>query len=303
MIVMRIATDEVQLMCHTIALMRKIVILASLVTAFAFSAAAQVSEGDQHWNARAEGHQGGRAKPAQIEAAIAAYQKAVAQEPNNLEARWKLLRAIRFKGAYVAAAGEEKKRVYAFGKKEGDAAIAIVNRDLAAKGVKADAHEKQIADAARTINGAGEVFFWDSVNWGEWALAYGKMAAVREGAADRIRREATIAMLCDPKMDGGGPQRVLGRLHDETPHVPFLTGWASSSEAVRFLKESYRIDPTNKITRVFLADAMVSNDSKSGPEAIRILREVINTPNDPNYEVENAQAQEDAKALLREWGG
>ncbi len=207
MIVMRIATDEVQLMCHTIALMRKIVILASLVTVFALSAAAQVSEGDQHWNARAEGHQGGHAKPAQIEAAIAAYQKAVVQEPNNLEARWKLLRAIRFKGAYVAAAGEEKKRVYAFGKKEGDAAIAIVNRDLAAKRVKADAHEKQIAEAARTINGAGEVFFWDSVNWGEWALAYGKMAAVREGAADRIRREATIAMLCDPKMDGGGPQR------------------------------------------------------------------------------------------------
>ena len=146
------------------------------------------------------------------------------------------------------------------------------------------------------------MFFWDSVNWGEWALAYGKMAAVREGAADRIRREATIAMLIDPKTDGGGPQRVLGRLHDQTPHVPFLTGWASSREAVRFLKESYKIDPTNKITRVFLADAMVSNDSSSGPEAIRILREVISSPNDPNYEVENARAQEDAKALLREWG-
>ncbi|HXH37212.1 MAG TPA: hypothetical protein VNN08_01150, partial [Thermoanaerobaculia bacterium] len=124
-----------------------------------------------------------------------------------------------------------------------------------------------------------------------------------EGAADRIRREATIAMLSDPKMDGGGPQRVLGRLHDETPHVPFLTGWASSAEAVRFLKESYKLDPTNKITRVFLADAMVSNDSKNGPEAIRILHEVINTPNDPSYEVENARAQEDAKALLHEWGG
>ena len=52
------------------------------------------------------------------------------------------------------------------------------------------------------------------MNWGEWALAYGKMAAVRQGAADRIRSEATIAMLINPKMDGGGPQRVLGRLHD-----------------------------------------------------------------------------------------
>jgi tetratricopeptide (TPR) repeat protein len=302
MIVIRIDTDEVQVMCHTIAGMRKALIFASFAIAFAAATAAQVSDGDQHWNARAEGHQGGHAKPAQIDAAIAAYQKAVAQEPNNLEARWKLLRAIRFKGAYVASTSDEKKRVYGTGKAAGDAAIAVVNRMLSTKGVKANAPEKQIADAARTIPGAGEVFFWDSVNWGEWALAYGKMAAVREGAADRIRREATIAMLVDPKMDGGGPQRVLGRLHDETPHVPFLTGWASSKEAVRFLRESYKIDPTNKITRVFLADALVSNDSKSAPEAIRILREVINSPNDPNYEVESAKAQEDARALLREWG-
>jgi tetratricopeptide (TPR) repeat protein len=302
MIVMRIATDEVQGRCHTIAAMRKIMLVAAVIAAFAFPAAAQVSDGDQHWNARAEGHVGGRAKAAPIDAAIAAYQKAVAQDPNNLEARWKLLRAMRFKGAYVGATNVEKKNIYAGAKAVGESAIAIVNRLLAAKNVKSNAPEKQIAEASRTIPGAGEIFFWDSVNWGEWALAYGKMAAVREGAADRIRREATIAMLVDPKMDGGGPQRVLGRLHDETPHVPFITGWASSKEAVRFLNESYKIDPANKTTRVFLADAMVSNDSKSGPEAIRILREVINSPNDPNYEVESAKAQEDAKVLLREWG-
>jgi len=283
--------------------MRKTSIVAFALIAVAVTASAQVSEGDQHWNARAEGHQGGRAKPGQIDTAIAGYQKAVMQEPNNLEAHWKLLRAVRFKGAYVASTTEEKKRIYAIGKNEGQTAIAVINRALAAKGVKADAPEKQVADAARTIPGAGEVFFWDSVNWGEWALAYGKMAAVRQGAADRIRREATIAMLVDPRMDGGGPQRVLGRLHDQTPRVPFITGWASSKEAVRFLRESYKIDPTNKITRVFLADALVSNDSKNGPEAIRILREVISSPNDPNYEVESAQAQEDAKVLLREWGG
>ncbi len=277
--------------------MRKTLLLASVIMAIAVAAPAQLGEGDQHWKARAEGRQGGRAKAAQIDAAISAYQKAAAKEPNNLEARWKLLRAIRFKGAYVASTSDEKKRT------EGDAAIAIVNRALSAKGIKANAPEKDIANAARAMSGAGEVFFWDSVNWGEWALAYGKMAAVREGAADRIRREATIAMLVDPKIEGGGPQRVLGRLHDETPRVPFMTGWASSKEAVRFLRESYKIDPASKITRVFLADAMVSDNSKNGPEAIRILREVINSPNDPNYEVEEAKAQEDAKVLLQQWGG
>src|SRR5712692_1935995 len=191
---------------------------------------------------------------------MAAYQRAIAQNPNDLEGRWKLLRALRFKGAYVASSTDEKKQIYSTAKKAGEDTLAIVDRLLSAKGMKSvsKATEKQVADAAKSIPGADEVFFWDSVNWGEWALAYGKMAAAREGAADRIRREATIAMLMNPKLEGGGPSRVLGRLHDQTPRIPFITGWASNREALRFLNESMKVDPTNKITRVFLAEAMVN---------------------------------------------
>ena len=164
------------------------------------------------------------------------------------------------------------------------------------------ATEKEVAAAAKSIPGAGEVFLWDAVNWGEWALAYGKMAAARQGAADRIRRGATIAMLIDPKLEGGAPSRVLGRLHDQTPRIPFITGWASNREAQRFLNESMKIDPTNKITRVFLAEAMVSGNSDTKPQAIQMLKELLTTPNDPNYEVEQAAAQDDARALLKKWG-
>src|SRR5882724_2729297 len=209
----------------------------ALLLFIAATATAQVPEGDQHWAMRAEGHQGGRAQAAHVDAAIAAYRKAIAQNPNDLEPRWKLLRAIRFKGAYVAATDQAKKPIYAEGKKAGEEALALVKREPRAPGV-------------------AEVYLWDAINWGEWALAYGKMAAVHEGAADRVRREATIAMQMDPKLEGGAPARVLGRLHDETPRVPFLTGWASSKEAVRLLNESLKLDPANKITKVFLAEAM-----------------------------------------------
>lgn len=274
------------------------------VLSLAAVASAQVAEGDQHWAGRAEGHQGGRAKAGPIDAAISAYRAAVTKDPNDLDARWKLLRAERFKGAYVASTNDQKKPIYAQAKKDGEAALALLDARLRAKGVRSviKATEKQTADAARTIPGAGEVFQWDAVNWGEWALAYGKLAAVKEGAADRIKRESTIAMLIDPKLDGGGPARVLGRLHDQTPHVPFLTGWASSREAVKYLNESLKADPTNKITRVFLAEAMVNNNSDTKPQAVQMLKDVIASPNDPLYEVEHAQAQDDARALLKKWG-
>ncbi|HYS52981.1 MAG TPA: hypothetical protein VER58_04350 [Thermoanaerobaculia bacterium] len=282
--------------------MRNVIAISALL--FASVASAQMAEGDQHWAARAEGHQSGHAKPAQTEAAIAAYQKAVAQNPNDLEARWKLLRTLRFKGAYVATSTDEKKQIYSQAKKAGEETLAIIDRQLSAKGIRSvtKATEKEVADAAKSIPGADEVFLWDAVNWGEWALAYGKMAAARQGAADRIRRGATIAMLIDPKLEGGAPSRVLGRLHDQTPRIPFITGWASNREAQRFLNDSMKIDPTNKITRVFLAEAMVNGNSDTKPQAIQMLKELLTTPNDPNYEVEQAAAQDDARALLKKWG-
>jgi tetratricopeptide (TPR) repeat protein len=275
-----------------------------LVILAATSAMAQLADGDQQWALRAEGAQNGHAKADHINAAIAAYQKAVAADPNSLEAHFKLLRALRFKGAYVATTNDEKKQIYGDAKNAGEQALAVVDKRLREKGVNSisKATETQVADAAKTIPGAGEVFLWDSINWGEWALAYGKLAAARAGAADRIRREATIANLVDPKLEGGSPSRVLGRLHDQTPRIPFITGWASSKEAVKFLNESLRVDPTNKITIVFLAEAMVANDSDTKPQAVQLLKAAVTSAIDPNYVVEQTAALNDAKNLLKRWG-
>ena len=276
--------------------------IAAIVLLLALPLAAQVAEGDRHFASRAQGSQHGRAKAEPVNAAIAAYQRAVAANPNDLEARWKLLRAMRFKGAYVAANNEEKKVIYGAAKKAGEEALAVVNRLLAARNVKANAPEKAVAAAVHAIPGAAEVFLYDAINWGEWALAYGKLAAAREGAADRIKREATIAYLVDPKLEGGAAPRVLGRLHDQTPKIPFLTGWVSEKEALRFLNESQKIDPTNKLTIVFLAEAMVANDSSTKARAIQMLKSAAGLPNEPEFQVEQEAAAVEAKALLKKWG-
>lgn len=263
---------------------------------------AQVAAGDRHYADRAEGANGPRASAAPIDAAIAAYQRAVAQNADDVVAHGRLLRAYRFKGAYVATNAEQKKQVYATAKSAGERALAAVARALAAKGVKANAPEKTVANAARTVPGAADVYLWDAINWGEWALAYGKLAAARQGAADRIRRQSMIAHLIDPKLESGAPSRVLGRLHDQTPRIPFVTGWASSKEALRFLEESRKHDPSNKVTAVFLAEAMVSHDAAAKQKAILLLRSAISSPLHPEYAVEDAAAIADARALLKKWG-
>ncbi|HYR28385.1 MAG TPA: hypothetical protein VEU30_07965 [Thermoanaerobaculia bacterium] len=253
---------------------------------------AQLADGDRHWAARASG-------AAEVDAAIAAYQRAVAANNNDAVAHARLLRAYRFKGAYLAKTADEKKKVYTVAKAAGEKALAM----LAKRGIDTKKlSNKAAADLAKTIPGATDVFLWDAVNWGEWALAYGKMAAAREGAADRIRTDATIAHLADPTLEGGAASRVLGRLHDQTPRIPFITGWASSKEAVRFLNESLKADPTSKLTLLFLAEAMVSNDSKTKPQAIAMLKKAVAAPHNPEFVIEEQAATEDAKALLKKWG-
>ncbi|HEY0140320.1 MAG TPA: hypothetical protein VGF48_05455 [Thermoanaerobaculia bacterium] len=263
---------------------------------------AQVADGDRHYAQRAEGAQGARAVATHVDAAIAAYQRALAQNPNDLETHGKLLRAWRYKGAYVATSNEQKKQIYGLAKKAGATANGVIERLLAAKGVKKNANEKQVAEALRGTPGAASVLLWDAINWGEWALAYGKLAAAREGAADQIRRNAIIAHLINPSEEMGAPSRVLGRLHDQTPRIPFITGWASSKEAVRFLNESLQYDRDNKVTLVFLAEAMVNHDAKTKPRAITMLREVVTKPLHAEYVVEDAAAVLDARALLKKWG-
>ncbi len=55
--------------------------------------------GDLAWTQRAEGHEGTRAAAEPIDNAIRAYRKVLQAEPENLEARWKLLRAFTSKAS------------------------------------------------------------------------------------------------------------------------------------------------------------------------------------------------------------
>ena len=275
-----------------------------LVALLALPATAQIATGDENWRLRAEGSQGANANPARIDAAIAAYRAAITAEPSTVEARWKLARAFWFKGKYTTSNNETKKTIFLQARNFTQEALTLLEKTLKSRGIAGldKASNEAVAKASRAIPHAGDTFYWDSVAWGEWAVAFGKMAAVRQGAADRILHSSTIAMLIDPMIGAGGGERVLGRLHNQTPRVPFVTGWASDKLAVKYLKQSLSREPGDKVTKVFLAEAMVAESSTNKKAAIALLREVLNTPDDPAFAVEHAGAQSDARKLLADWG-
>ena len=259
-----------------------------------------VAQGDAHYARRESGHVGDRADSREILEAIAAYDTA-AQAPDNAEARWKLARALYFRGAYTGLAPESRRGVFEKARIASEEAIDILARRARGGGSVAELPPEKIADATRGDPDASPTFFWAAVSWGEWSLSTGKLAAVKYGAAAKIRDDASIVIALDPEFEEGGGYRILGRLHDQAPKVPVLTWWVSRKQALANLRRAAAVAPKNVVNLHFLAEALARGNAPERAEAIAIEQRVVEAAPSPGRLVEELHIQEEAKRRLGEW--
>jgi hypothetical protein len=261
-----------------------------------------VAAGDQAFARRQEGRFGAVANPRRISEAIASYQIA-AEAPDGLEARWKLLRALYFKGVYTGLDAGSRKAVFSQARRVADDAFAILGR-------RAGRHDVAYltamsaplrAEALAREPDAAPAFYWRAACLGQFALSVGKMEAARAGAAERIRDDALTVIAIDPQFEDGGGYRVLGRLHDQAPEIPFLTGWVSRDEAVRNLRLAVSVDARNFSNRHFLAEALSRGSEEERAEAIRIEEAVLSDAPSPGHLIEDLATQEEARRNLERW--
>jgi tetratricopeptide (TPR) repeat protein len=268
----------------------------------ALPAAAQtdpVALGDAAWARRAEGHQGGRAAAGPIDEAIAAYERAVREQPDRLEASWKLLRALFFKGEHVAQTNDAKQKIFGHGK---EAAEAAVDRLAQKAGGRAKLDAMTPAQAAKALAGAPEaapVVLWAGVHWGLWGDAFGRIAAARQGVGDKVRRYAETGIALDETYDEAAGHRLLGRLHDLAPKIPFVTGWVDHDKAVAELRRAVALAPENFLNQLYLAEAILDHQPAKAAEAREILRKLIARSPRPAWLVEDEKALAEARARLR----
>jgi hypothetical protein len=263
------------------------------------------AEVDRLWALRAEGSKGGHALPGPIDLTIDSCRAALAAEPDSLELRWRLMRALYFKGEHTTDDSVAKRTLFDEGRTVAEQALGILRREAGREAHRdlGKATPVELVPYVKGIPAALPSFLWASVDWGKWALVFGKSAAVKQGAAAKIRDYAQAVILLDPSYDGGGGYRVLGRLHHQTPAVPFLTGWASRTEALKNLRLAVEAGPRNLVGRQFLAEAMWDYESSRRAEARAMLEKILVEPPDPDYLVENRKTQEEAAQLLKEWAG
>ncbi len=263
-----------------------------------------IAEADRLWAERGAGATGGGTSPSRIDPVIAACRRAIEVDPDSLEPKWRLMRAFYFKGEYTTRDPEEKKRIFDEGRRIGDDALALLRKKVAAATGRPAEKEGPVAlaPAAKAIPGAAPTFLWAGVDLGKWALLYGKVAAARKGVAAKIRDDAEAVILIDPAYDDGAGYRLLGRLHHQTPRIPFITGWASRSEALKNLKLALEAGPGNFYNRLYWAEALWDYEPSRRDEARKVLEALVGAPPSAGYVVEDLRVKEEAREHLRSWG-
>lgn len=279
------------------------VALAALVGAASLGAfAGDLARGDAAWSGRAEGEEDGRPRPEPIFDAVEAYGRALAAEPDSLEVRWKLLRALHFAGDF--AARDEREAAGLFDRAR---AVSEQGLELLARWVGSDERLEALSPeaAARRLEASGvpqqdvaRLYFWSAINWGAWSRSVGLLSAVRQGVANRLFQYTSVTLALEPGYEDGGALRLLGRLHAELPRVPFVSGWVDREQALPLMERAYALAPAHPGNRLLLALTLLDLVPERRPEALALLQQVAGLEPQRGARIEELAIREEARARL-----
>lgn len=264
-----------------------LVLAATLLAASGAGAEDLVARGDAAYARRSEGQRDGRALPGPIAEAVAAYDAAWSQSPEDLEAAWKLLRALFFQAEYAVASGAERQALLRQGvargrEVEARLAATIGNEILLGQGAL-----DEVAAALRGNPNAAPVCFWSAVLVASWARDANPMEALRQGVAESLRRHAELVIALDPAYEAGGAHRLLGRIHAEVPRIPFVTPWVQRERALGELHQAFALAPQDPWNQLLLGLTLLELAPDQKPKALELLQRVASGPPRPDHAVED----------------
>ena len=189
---------------------------------------------------------------------------ALAANPRDFDAAWKLARADYWLGGH---APENERR-------------AFLERGI-------DAGRKAVSAQPNRPEG----HFWIAANMGTLAESFG----TRQGLKYRkpVRDELETVLRIDAAFLQGSADRALGRWYFK---VPGLFG-GNHKQAEEHLRASLRYNPTSTSSHFFLAEVLLDEGRKA--EARAELQAVIDGSSGPEWEPEDREFKQKAERLLR----
>lgn len=261
-------------------------LVAALCAGAASASRAPLAHADALWARRAEGQIDAVAQPERTRAAVEGYEQAVAADPQNLEAHWKLQRALWFHADFALADAAQERATY-------ERALAAAER----------AFEVLAALPVVDRRDAAELYFWHAVNLGAWSRRAGLLAAVRAGVANRLHDATRRSLALDPDVEQGGAIRLLSRLHSELPRVPLLSGWVDPERAVPLAERAVAEYPQHPGNSYLLGLALWSHAPERRAEALRRIEATAALEPRADHLLEDLAIRADAQQRLRAAGG
>lgn len=248
---------------------KSVVVLAAILSGLAgMGAPAQENAVDPLSQPRAAYEQ--RSSPAKAKAAVDLFGQALKADPKSYEAAWEGARACYYYGHYCLTDAP-------------DAELLALFQDGISR-----------ARAAVVLNPKGaEGHFWLGVLDGVYGETKGIFKSL--SMVPEIKQEMAAALAIDPSVEGGGPDRVLGRLYFKLPG--FKGG--DNKKSIEHLEKSLRDAPTNALTRLYLAETCKSEGMKE--KALEQVKFIIAMTADPRWVPEHPSIKAQAQRLLDKW--
>ena len=256
-----------------------------------------VRRGDEMWNRRGEGHSGSQAAAGPIGEAVRLYERALAVDQSDLEARWKLLRSLYFQGEYAAQENEAKLKIFTRAKQLAEEGIDILAVSVGGRNHLDESTPLETARLLADQPEAASIYHWAAAHWGLLGRLGGKFAAVRQGVAHKVRDYAEITTALDERIENAGGHRILGRLYAEAPRIPLITGWVDHRLAIVELEQAVELAPEDLLSRLYLIEALLDYSTDRRSEALVMLNDLLTRSPDQEWVVEGSKVLEDARAL------
>jgi hypothetical protein len=268
--------------------------------------AAELAAAGAAWQRRADGAgDDGRAQAAPADAAVAAFERAVAADPSCLEAHAGLLRALFFAGDHASPDPAARRARLDRAKQAIDGAMAATAARLGAgeePRAAFDAERLAAAVGGAERRAAASVHFWSAIALASWARDHGVLAAVREGVAGRVRDHALVTIALDPGCEVGGAHRLLSTLHGELPRIPLLTPWVDRAQALPEAERAYALAPDHPSNQLFLGLTLLDHLPERRAEAIERLQRVARLVPSGESRIEDAALRRLARERLEREG-
>jgi tetratricopeptide (TPR) repeat protein len=205
-----------------------------------------------------------RANLASARRAADMWTAALAADPRDFEAAWKLARADYWLGGH---APDSERRAFL------ENGIEAGRKAAAAQPTRPEGH------------------FWIAANMGTLAESFG----LRQGLKYRkpVKEALETVLRLDPEFQQGSADRALGRWYFK---VPGLFG-GSDKQAENHLRASLKYNPNSTASHFFLAEVLLDDGRKE--EARAELQKVLDAAPDPAWAPEDQEFKEKATKLLR----